>query len=183
MTVNNRAVKTIADIARLAGVSKSTVSRALNDSPLISEKTRTQIQAIARENNFQIHEAARRLSLKQSHTIAFVTKVDLQHRDFMMDPFHLEIQGAIAAVLATHNYDLLMAHIEPGDLDWPQRYLDAGRADGFILLNCGQKAQYVQTMLDSQAPFIVWGIPLSHHSYCSVNGDNLTDGHLLKVVA
>jgi len=178
MTISNKPVKTIADIAQLAGVSKSTVSRALNDSPLISEETRTRIQAIARENHFQIHQAARRLSLKRSHTIAFITKVDLKHREFMMDPFHLEIQGAISAALATYNYDLLMAHIEPDDLDWPQRYLDTGRADGFILLNCSQKAQYVQTLLDLHAPFIVWGVPLSHHGFCSVNGDDFTGGRL-----
>jgi DNA-binding LacI/PurR family transcriptional regulator len=178
MSVTDKPVRTIVDIARLAGVSKSTVSRALSDSPLISEQTRTQIQAIARAHNFQIHQPARRLSLKQSQTIAFVTKVDLKYRDFLMDPFHLEIQGAIAATLATYNYDLLVAHIEPDDFDWPHRYLDAGRVDGFILLNCSQKLKYIRTLADIQAPFIVWGVPLPQRSYCSVNGDNLTGGRL-----
>jgi DNA-binding LacI/PurR family transcriptional regulator len=178
MSVINKPARTIADIARLAGVSKSTVSRALSDSSLISEQTKTRIQAIAREHKFQIHQPARSLSMKRSQTIAFVTKVDLKHKDFLMDPFHLEIQGAIAATLATHNYDLLMAHIEPGDFDWPHRYLDAGRADGFILLNCSQKAKYIRTLVDVQAPFIVWGAPLPQYSYCSVNGDDLAGGRL-----
>ena len=178
MTASNNPVRTIADIARLAGVSKSTVSRALSDSSLISEQTRTRIQAIARENNFQIHQPARSLSLKQSHTIALVTKIDLKQKDFLMDPFHLEIQGAIAATLATYNYDLLVAHIESNDTDWPHRYLDAGRADGFILLNCAQKTQYVRILVELQAPFIVWGVPLPTHNYCSVNGDDLNGGRL-----
>jgi DNA-binding LacI/PurR family transcriptional regulator len=178
MSVADKSVRTIADIARLAGVSKSTVSRALSDSPLISQQTKDRIQAIAREYKFQVHQPARRLSLKQSQTIAFVTKVDLKHLDFLMDPFHLEIQGAIVAALATYNHDLLVAHVEPDDFNWPHRYLDAGRVDGFILLNCSQKAKYIRILVDIQSPFIVWGVPLPQHSYCSVSGDDLTGGRL-----
>ena len=48
-------VRTIADIARLAGVSKSTVSRALNDSPLIGEDTKSRIRELAKKHNFQIN--------------------------------------------------------------------------------------------------------------------------------
>ena len=65
-------VHTIADIAALAGVSKSTVSRALNDSPLISAETKERIREIAREHRFQMNDPARRLSLKQSHVVALV---------------------------------------------------------------------------------------------------------------
>ena len=45
----------IADVARLAGVSKSTVSRALNDSPLIGVETKERIRAIAREHDFHLN--------------------------------------------------------------------------------------------------------------------------------
>ena len=57
--MNKKPVKTIADIARLAGVSKSTVSRALNDSPLIGEETKERIRAFARQYDFQINAPAR----------------------------------------------------------------------------------------------------------------------------
>jgi DNA-binding LacI/PurR family transcriptional regulator len=67
------AVHTIADIARIADVSKSTVSRALNDSPLISSETKDRILGIAREHAFQMNDSARRLSLRQSHVIGLVT--------------------------------------------------------------------------------------------------------------
>ena len=72
-TMSNKTVRTIADIAKLAGVSKSTVSRALNDSPLISEETKAHIRELARRHNFQINAPARRLSMQESRTIAFVT--------------------------------------------------------------------------------------------------------------
>ena len=66
-------VHTIDDIARLAGVSKSTVSRALNDSPLVAAPTKERIRAIAREHRFQMNMPAQRLSMRRSHAIAFVT--------------------------------------------------------------------------------------------------------------
>jgi len=50
--MTQKTVRNIADIARLAGVSKSTVSRALSDSPLISQETRQRIQAIANQHGF-----------------------------------------------------------------------------------------------------------------------------------
>ena len=53
-------VHTISDIARLAGVSKSTVSRALNDSPLIGAETKERVRAIAEEHRFQMNVPARR---------------------------------------------------------------------------------------------------------------------------
>src|SRR5919198_5813890 len=72
MSTTNARINTIADIARLAGVSKSTVSRALNDSPLIGAETKERIRAIAREHQFQMNVPARRLSLKQSRTVALL---------------------------------------------------------------------------------------------------------------
>src|SRR6185503_5216589 len=91
---NKSSVRTIVDIARLAGVSKSTVSRALNDSPLIGEETKAKIRSLAREHNFQINAPARRLSMRKSRTIAFVTHA--YHKEFSVaDLFGLEIMGGI----------------------------------------------------------------------------------------
>ena len=88
-------VHTIADIAEIAGVSKSTVSRALNDSPLIGAETKERIREIAREHNFQMNDPARRLSLRQSHVVALVTyayKADLA----VPDAFMLEIMSGVS---------------------------------------------------------------------------------------
>src|SRR5690242_11130395 len=112
--MSTKTVRTIADIARLAGVSKSTVSRALNDSPLIGEETKEQIRSLARQHNFQINAPARQLSLKQSHTIAFVTHA--YHKDFSVaDLLGLEIMGGISSGLGPLGYDLLVTHVDPHD--------------------------------------------------------------------
>jgi DNA-binding LacI/PurR family transcriptional regulator len=175
--MSKKRVLTAADIARIAGVSKSTVSRALNDSPLISQETKQRIRSIARQHNFQINIPAQRLSRKESRTIAFVTHA--YHKDFSVaDLFGLEIMGGIAAGLAAKGFDMLVVHVDPYDTQWIHQYLDTGRVDGFIVMTSTYKQHHVKTLIELNAPFIVWGVPYSDQSYCSVSGDNMTGGRL-----
>jgi DNA-binding LacI/PurR family transcriptional regulator len=175
--MNRKSVRTIADIARLAGVSKSTVSRALNDSPLIGEETKARIRSLAREHNFQINAPARRLSMRQSRTIAFVTHA--YHKDFSVaDLFGLEIMGGISSGLSSREYDLLVIHVDPNDTKWAHQYYETGRVDGFILMTSTRKQMHVKALLEVGAPFIIWGVPQSKQKYCSVTGDNRTGGRL-----
>ncbi len=177
--MSDKPVETIADIARLAGVSKSTVSRALSDSPLICTETKERIRAIAHEHEFQVNAAASRLSLKTSHTLAFVAHPYYQKKGFgVADLFMLEILGGISAGLAISHYDLLMVHVNPLETDWPARYLKTGRADGFILMTSTRKQHHIRALLAMKAPFIIWGTPGSDQSYCSVTGDNFRGGKL-----
>ena len=64
------------DIAHLAGVSQSTVSRALNDSPLVNIATRQKVQEIARELNYQVDKNASNLRRQRSSTIALLLFVN-----------------------------------------------------------------------------------------------------------
>ena len=136
-------IHTIADIAELAGVSKSTVSRALNDSPLISAETKERIREIAQEHDFQMNDPARRLSLKQSHVVALVTyayKAD----SAVPDAFMLEIMSGVSAGLHASGYDLLVIQVSPNDTDWVRRYLESGRVDGFVLMAASCTRQHIE---------------------------------------
>ncbi|MEW6402060.1 MAG: LacI family DNA-binding transcriptional regulator [Chloroflexota bacterium] len=175
--MSKKTVKTIADIARMAGVSKSTVSRALNDSPLIGTETKERIRQIAREHNFQVNVAARQLSKKQSRTIAFVTHA--YHKEFSVaDLFGLEIMGGISNGLHAHGYDMLVVHVDPRETAWAHQYLDTGRVDGFILMTSSRKQFHIKALIEMGAPFIVWGIPAPNQSYPSITGDNFRGGKL-----
>jgi len=168
---------TIADVARQAGVSKSTVSRALNDSPLIGEETKQRINAIAKERHFQINMPARRLTMKQSNTVAFVTHAMNKAISFA-DLFSMEILGGITTALKEQGYDLLMLFVDPCDSDWPEQHLATGRADGFILMTSTRKSEHIKMLVEMDAPFIAWGMPHEKFQYCTVNGDNVTGGRL-----
>ena len=178
-------IKTIDDIARLANVSKSTVSRALNDSPLVKKETKERIQAIAKEYDFRINAPARNLSMRQSHTIALVTNT--YHKNFSVeDLFSLEIMGGITNALYNLGYELLIVQVDPCDTGWANQYLNSGRVDGFILITSSRKQKHAKVLSEIGAPFIVWGIPLPGQRYCSVTGDNITGGmlateHLIQI--
>jgi len=170
-------VHTIADIARLAGVSKSTVSRALNDSPLIGAETKERICALAEEHHFQLNVPARRLSLQRSNTVAFVTYP--YGPDFAVtDVFLLELMNGISSGLHAGQYDMLIVHVDPFDKEWPRRYLDAGRADGFILLSATCTQGHIETLVGMEAPFVIWGVPPGSYGYCTVSGDSVTGGRV-----
>lgn len=175
--MSRNTIKTIEDIARIAKVSKSTVSRALNNSPLVKEETKAQILAIAKQYNFRLNAPARRLSLKQSNTVAFVTHA--YHKDFSLDDlFTLEIMGGVSNGLHELGYDMLVIKVNPSDSDWAQQYLESGRVDGFILLATSRKQSYMKNLVDAGAPFITWGAPNPIQNFNSVSGDDLNGGKL-----
>ena len=162
-------VQTIADIARLAGVSKSTVSRALNDSPLIGAETKERIREIAQLHHFQMNDPARRLSLKQSNVVALVT-YEYKTSLAVPDAFMLEIMSGITAGLHANGYDLLVIQVSPNDTDWVRAYLESGRVDGFILMATSCTQRHIATLAERKAPFIIWGLPPGAHGYSTVGG-------------
>ena len=176
--MNTKLVRTIADIARIANVSKAIVSRALNDSPLVRAETKKRIQAIAEEHHFRINIPARNLSTQKSHTIAFVTNAYHVKAFSMEDLFSLEIMGGIINGLHPLGYEMLIVHVDPRDLGWAAQYLESGRVDGFVLMTSSKKQSHIKTLLDIQAPFIVWGVPQANANYCSVTADNVNGGRL-----
>jgi DNA-binding LacI/PurR family transcriptional regulator len=169
-------LNSIEDIARLAGVSKSTVSRALNDSPLVGDETRERILAIAKEHDFRPSFTARNLSMRTSRTIAFVNHAYSASECGISDQFSLEIMGGIAIGLHELGYDLLVVHVDPDEVDWASSYLDSGRVDGFILMTSSKKRNHIDRLLALKAPFIAWGPGLGE--YCSVCGDDRKGGRL-----
>ena len=63
---------TIKDVAEIAGVSTSTVSRVLSDSPLVSDDTRKKVLKVVRELNFSPNVVARALKKRESSTIGLL---------------------------------------------------------------------------------------------------------------
>src|ERR1700761_4305761 len=119
-------VKTIADIARLAGVSKATVSRALNESTLVSAGTRDRVRAIAQQHGFEMNATARSLSRRETNVIALATypyepfgpneqPPGFVPQDKLPDTFVLEVMSGLAAGLHARDYDLLVIQIAAGD--------------------------------------------------------------------
>jgi DNA-binding LacI/PurR family transcriptional regulator len=167
----------MADIARIAGVSKSTVSRALNDSPLIGTETKDRIRAIAQEHSYRLNAPARRLSLQRSNTVGLVAP-SLKPTAAIPDAFMLELMAGIASGLRLNDYDLLVIHISPTDTEWVTRYLEGGRVDGFILISGMWNRTHLDALVAANAPSVRWGADPDVPGRPMVTGDSVAGGRV-----
>ena len=175
------------DIAHLAGVSQSTVSRALNDSPLVNIATRQKVQEIARELNYQVDKNASNLRRQRSSTIALLLFEDPTSDDSLVNPFFLAMLGSITKACAAKGYDLLVS-FQNLDNNWQAEYEDSHKADGLILLGYGDYRSYAGKLsqLHQHNPHVMrWGAPVEQWPGISIGCDNFSGGqsvtrHLLS---
>jgi DNA-binding LacI/PurR family transcriptional regulator len=177
----SKEINSIADIAKLAGVSKSTVSRALNDSSLLKQETKDKIKAIAEQHNFEAHSAARNLSLQKSNTIGFVTVFNEEKRKVknFADPFFLEIVGSVSGALYDNGLDLLMAHFTDQNVHRLQQYLSSQKVDGLIILSClrGEICDFARNLSQNSPIIFLDSYNLKENCSC-VSSDNTMGGYL-----
>ena len=81
----------IVELARLAGVSPSTISRALADSPMISEATRGRIRALAAEHGFRLNQAASAFRRGRAQAIGVVIPLVYETGQSLSDPFFMAL--------------------------------------------------------------------------------------------
>lgn len=175
----------IADIARRAGVAESTVSRALNNNPIINEQTREKIQALAREMNYKLNTGARNLRLQRSHTISVVINAETRDDQKSSDPFMMDMIGAIADELHQHNYSLLFASPAIASDDWHTYLIGSKRSDGIIVIGTGRDDTSLQKLYAMGDALVVWGAAKPDTEYCVIGSNNYQGGqvaaqHLLQ---
>ncbi|MCS6098914.1 LacI family DNA-binding transcriptional regulator [Shewanella baltica] len=166
------------DIAYRAGVSQSTVSRALRNSPLVNLETRQRIQAIAKELNYKVDKNASNLRTQNSHTLALLLCEDPTNDDSLINPFFLSMLGSITRATAQQGYDLLVSFQQLSS-DWHADYEDSNKADGIILLGYGDYMDYEQKLerlLAQNTHFVIWGAEHNNKSVLSIGCDNHQGG-------
>jgi DNA-binding LacI/PurR family transcriptional regulator len=176
------------DIAYQAGVSQSTVSRALAGSPLVSLDTRRKVQAIAKQLNYKVDKNASNLRRQHSVTLALLLFEDPTSDDSLINPFFLSMLGSITRACARQGYDLLISFQQLSD-DWHADYHDSHKADGLILLGYGDylvSRSKLQKLAEQDTHFVRWGAVVEGQPGISVGCDNAQGGraiteHLLSL--
>ena len=161
---------TMADLARLSGVSKITVSRALGDSPLVNPDTRERIQALARDHGYKLNISARNLRLRRSHTVAVIVEMKPSIDRTMFDPYPLVLLGGISQELTAAGYSILLTTRHGATAAAVQA------ADGLILLGQGVHQDAVRRFDKLGLPMVVWGAHGQGDAHVVVGGDNRAGG-------
>jgi DNA-binding LacI/PurR family transcriptional regulator len=173
----------IKDIAKAAGVSHPTVSRALSDSPLISAATKARIQRLAQEMGYSPNALARGLVTRQTYSVGVVVTS-------IADPFVAEIVQGIETTAHDHGYTVILCNsgAEPQREIAAVEMLRSKRVDGVIVTSSRVGALYLEHLERIGAPVVL----INNHNEqsgrytFSVEVDNqhggwLATGHLIQL--
>lgn len=140
----------IKDIARMAGVAHSTVSRALRHSPLVNRETAEKIQRIARESGYRTSAAARSLVTRRSDTIGVVVTN-------LSDPFVAGVVCGIEETADEHGLSVFLAssNAEPDREVRVAQKFEERRVDGIIITSSRVGARYFCLLTHMQVPIVL----------------------------
>ena len=173
-----RRVRNIAELARIAGVSTGTVSRALAGKALVNAATRTRIQELAAEYDFRPNQMAARLRTQRTGVIGVVVPLGHERRQHISDPFFMTMLGHLADALTENGYDVMLSRIIPDADDWLERIVDSGMLDGVLLIGQSDQQAAIERVAARYRPLVVWGGHWADQVHCSVGTDNIAGGRM-----
>lgn len=176
--VSERGRLKMADIARMAGVSISTVSRALAGNPLIPKTLRDQIVEIAQTHGYVVNQSARSLRLRRTDTIGVIIPLAHEAGQAISDPFFLEMFGRLADEITRRGYAVLLNKVVATEPGWLDRIIQSHRADGLVLIGQSSQHEALNLVADTYKPMVAWGARLPGQRYCAVGSDNVQGGRL-----
>jgi DNA-binding LacI/PurR family transcriptional regulator len=171
-------IVTMQDVARYAGVSTASVSRALAGKGEVSERTKDRIHALARQMGYRVNPIARGLRSRVTGTVAVIVPQHHETRQSIAEPFFMEILGHIVDALAEHDYSVLLTKVASNARDWITKSVHTRQADGVIMI--GQSVHH-QALNDAAAAglnIIAWGENVPDSAYVSVGSNNEQGGYL-----
>lgn len=167
---------TIKTIATKAGVSTSTASRALNDNPRISQKTRARVKKIAAQLGYRPNFSAQNLSRGEANIIGVVFPLP-SDQETPANPFHTEIMWGISQISTEKNYEIMVALGSTKEKLVHQVAAMAQQANvhKFVLLYSAPHDPVVQYLRDHHLSFVIVGHPFNPEDRF-VDNDNVRVG-------
>lgn len=147
---------TLKELAALLNISVSTVSKALNDSHEISDKTRERVKALAAELNYKPNRVAQQLKTNKTKTIGVILPT-------VTNPFFAEVLHGIEMAATNNDYDIIVC-LSNETMNKEERSLEllsSGSVDGFIMAvaresQVKKQTQHIQTILDNDIPVLMF---------------------------
>lgn len=160
---------TLKTIAESAGVSITTVSRALAGYDDVNAATRDRVIEIAQRLGYEPNLAARHLRSKQTRTIGMVIPLTT----YFSDPFFMELLAGVGRQAADYGYDLLLSAQQPGEgeLSATRRMVASSRIDGMVLARVLSQDPRIAFLREAGHPFVAFGCSDASDGYPYIDVD------------
>ncbi len=176
---------TLEDIAKQAGVSRSTASRVVNDDRNVSDRARKRVQKVILKTGYQPHAAARMLASHRSWMIGLVLPRTVS--SFFTDPYFPRLTQGVAQACNQHNLTLglfILATKEDEERIFPL-VSRQGLLDGIIVQTAQKGDKLINRLISSDFPVIIAGRPFSASGVSYIDVDNVQAAnqavcHLIK---
>jgi LacI family transcriptional regulator len=156
MRALSKQMPTLEEIAKIAGASRSTVSRVINNDPNVADDTRQRVLQVIRQSNFQPNRAARRLAGGRTHILGLVIPTGVS--SVFTDPyFPIQIRG-ISNACQDRDYSVMLwlaeADYERSAID---QVLNNGFLDGVIVSSMPMDDSIITSLMRAGLPFVLVG--------------------------
>lgn len=145
------------DVAKMAGVSPSTVSRVISNNPRISEPTRRKVLKCMEELGYYPNANARSLAIKKTGTVGII--IPTTSEDYFSNPFFAESLRGIIRGASKSGYDLLLStNTEKGEeLKITKKFVRGSKVDGIILMTSKVDDECIEYLQSIDFPFSIIG--------------------------
>lgn len=163
---------TIKDVAKLAEVAPSTVSRVIANSPKISDATKQKVYAAMKELNYQPNAIARSLANKSTKTLGLI--LPNTDENLFSNPFFIQAMKGISIYTQKKQYHIMYTHSsnEDDSLNIIKNYIHSKWVDGIILLTTYENDKCIEYLKKVSHPFVVIGRPENAQNTLWVDNDN-----------
>lgn len=173
------------DIAKIAGVSKATVSLALNDKPGISDERREQIRKIAKDNNYIPLRKTKQNSRENEHqelfTIRFVacTNDEFITNNYQSSPFFSELLQDMSKLSKDYPISLIINSVSLENFENELNELDnAQKADGIILLGTSLCSDFIDKFIEKFPNTVIIDSCHLHSNYDYISMNNFHGSYI-----
>jgi DNA-binding LacI/PurR family transcriptional regulator len=162
---------TLEQVAKVAGVSRATVSRVVNGSPRVSGEVRRSVETAIEQLGYIPNRAARSLVTRRSGSVAVVITEPTGR--LFSDPFFPRLLRGISGGLSARDQQLILLMPEsPADTERTATYLGAGHVDGILMVSLHGDDPLPDRIARAGIPFVVGGRPLRSPAASFVDVDN-----------